>query len=87
MVRGPLVPWKTLTLPWPAVRVQASYAAGPWHIAVRGQGGGPRAVRGMIRLQRHLTGALWVEAVAGWPFVPQWRDQPVRALGLGLIVR
>lgn len=73
MVRGPLVTWKTLTLPWPALRLHATYEWQSWQASVDLQGLRHRSWTGSLRLARHLAGPLWTQAKAGWAHPPQWR--------------
>jgi len=79
--------WKTLTLPWPALRLHARYEWQSWWASVDLQGLRHRSWTGSLRLARHLTGPLWTQAKAGWAHPPQWRDQRLFRLSFGVFVQ
>lgn len=79
--------WKTLTLPWPQVRLRATYRWQSWWVTLDVQGLGHRQPSGTLRLSRHLRGPLWLQASGGWAHPPQWRDQRLGRLAFGLILR
>jgi len=86
VLRGPLVRWKSLTLPWPAVRLAAGYEWGHWRVGVDAQGLRHRALTGTLRIERRVTGPLWLRGSAGWVHPPQWQDERLRRLAFGLIL-
>jgi hypothetical protein len=87
VLRGPLVRWKGLTLPWPAVRMTAGYRWGSWRAGINVQGLRHRDVTGTLRIERHVTGPLWLQGTGGWAHPPQWRDQRLGRIAFGLIIR
>ena len=84
--RGLLYHWKSLTLPWPAIRLAAGYRWDDWRVGVDVQGFRHRVPTGTLRVERHITGPLWLRGSAGWTHPPQWRDQRLRRLAFGLIL-
>lgn len=85
--RGLLYHWKSLTLPWPAVRIRAEYRWRRWRFGVEAQGLRHRALTGTVRVERHVTGPLWLCGSGGWAHPPQWRDQRLFRLSFGLFVQ
>jgi hypothetical protein len=79
--------WKTLTLPWPALRLHATYGWQSWRVTLDVQGLGHRQLSGTLRLSRCLIGPLWVQAKAGWAHPPQWKDEKLQRLAFGLILK
>ena len=79
--------WKTLTLPWPALRLRATYSWQSWRVTLDVQGLGHRHPSGTLRLSRCLIGPLWAQAKAGWAHPPQWRDERLRRVAFGLILK
>jgi hypothetical protein len=86
-VRLPGWRWKTLTLPWPALRVRATHSWQSWRVTLDVQGLGHRQPSGTLRLSRRLRGALWAHADAGWAHPPQWRDVKLRRVAFGLVLK
>jgi len=86
VLRGPLYHWKSLTLPWPALRARAWYEWGRWRAVINVQGLRHRAPTGTVRVERNVTGSLWLRGSAGWAHPPQWRDEKLRRLAFGLIL-
>ena len=87
VLRGPLVRWKTLTLPWPGVRMAAGYRWNRWRAGIDVQGFRHRALTGRLEVERHVTGPLWLRGSAGWAHPPQWKDERLRRLAFGLILK
>ena len=79
--------WKELTLPWPALRLRATYEWQSWRASVDLQGLRHRSWTGSLRLARHVTGSLWTQAQVGWAHPPQWRDQRLFRLSFGLLLQ
>jgi hypothetical protein len=79
-VRGPLLRWKGLTLPWPSVIGAASYEWGRWTVGVWAQGGGPQDWAAIARLRRRLPEGLFVEASFGRRPLPEWRRRDADVL-------
>jgi hypothetical protein len=84
--RGLLYHWKSLTLPWPAIRMRADYKWKRWRFGFVAQGLRHRALTGTLRVERHVTGPLWLRGGAGWVHPPQWQDERLRRLAFGLII-
>jgi len=82
-VRGPLLAWKTLTLPWPALRAQVSYVRAGWRVKADIQGLARRAWTGTAGVMRRVTGPLWARLTGGWAHAPQWRDQRLFRVAFG----
>jgi hypothetical protein len=87
VLRGPLLRWKSLTLPWPAIRARAAYRWDDWHLRIDMQGLRHRAWTGTMRVERHVVGALWLRGSGGWAHPPQWRDVKLRRIAFGLILK
>jgi len=87
VLRGPLYHWKNLTLPWPHLRVAVGYGWGPWRAGINVQGLRHRAPTGTVRVERRVTGPLWLRGSAGWAHPPQWKDKRLRRLAFGLILK
>jgi len=86
VLRGPLIRLKSLTLPWPAARMRAEYRWRQWRFGVEAQGLRHRAPTGAVRVERHVTGPLWLRGSAGWAHPPQWKDERLRRLAFGIIL-
>jgi len=87
VLRGPLVRWKSLTLPWPAMRARAVYRWDDWRVGIDMQGLRHRAWTGTMRIERHVVGPVWLRGSGGWVHPPQWKDQRLRRLAFGLILK
>jgi hypothetical protein len=85
--RGLLYHWKSLTLPWPAVRMAVGYRWGRWRVGVDVQGFRHRDLTGTVRVELHVVGPVWLRGSGGWAHPPQWRDQRLRRLAFGLILK
>lgn len=87
VVRGPLVRWKTMTLPWPGVRANAQYKWGGWKVGFNVQGLRHRDFTGNINIQRHVLGSLWIQGKGGWAHPPQWKDKKLRRIAFGIVLK
>ena len=74
-VHGPLYRLKTLTLPWPLLRLQMGVDWQKWKNYVNISGGGNRPWRGTVEVNRKITDILSIGAEGGIPQLPEWRDR------------
>ena len=87
VLRGPLLRWKSLTLPWPAFRARVAYRWDDWRVGIDVQGLRHRDVTGTMRVERHVVGALWLRGSGGSAHPPQWQDVKLWRVAFGLILK
>lgn len=79
-LRGPLVRWKTLTLPWPRWMGTASYETGAWTVTAEGRVGGPAGWSADFGVRRELIGPVEIGLRAGQVALPVWTENTIRRI-------
>jgi len=82
---GPLVRWKSLTLAWATVTLDAAYRRGLWEVRLQAQALGPTGWAADLQVERVLLGPLSAGLRVGALDAPDWDDNLQRvALTLAL---
>jgi len=84
--RGPLLRWKSVTLPWPSVIGELRYQWKRWTVGTWMQTGGPQDEAGIVYLSRELPSDVYIQASFGRRPLPEWKQRhaDVLAFTVGL---